>query len=193
MADETNGSNQANGATELAPGEDVFKLNKTKEIADRFRGDHEIRYMVPVAVPGDVDATLANIRAFVAPDADFATVLVQKFNGQGFVLDVQKRIKDALAPGAVADDVSVEEALRQAGEAARGFRLGVKRERTAGTGKATGKLAQAEAKLAQVSNTTLELYRAMKPAQRAQMREMILASGAVTAEQLDAVDAPAQA
>lgn len=190
MADQ-NESTQVNGATELAPGEDAFKLNKTKEIADRFRGDHEIRYMVPVAVPGDVDATLANIRAFVAPDADFATVLVQKFNGQGFILDVQKRIKDALAPGAVEDTVSVEEALAAAGEAARSFKLGVKRERTGG-GKASGKVAQAEAKAASAINLLLAQYKMMKPAQRAQMRQMIIDSGAATAEQLDNVDQDTQ-
>lgn len=165
-----------------------FKLAKTKEIGDRFRGDHTINIPLPVAVKGNLEQTLANLRAFVSPEADFAEVLVAKFNGQGLRLDLQKTAKEYLAPGSeTTKEMSVEEALAGAQEAVDAERLGAPRQR--GTGGSKGKVAQAEAKAAKTANTAVEMYRALVPAQRSIYGPQLVSIGAFTQEQLDEIDA----
>lgn len=164
-----------------------FKLAKTKEIADRFRGDHTINIPLPVAVKGNIEQTLANLRAFVSPEADLSEVLVAKFNGQGLRLDLQKAAKEFLAPGSeTTKEMSVEEALAGAQQAVNDERLGAPRQR--GTGGSKGKVAAAEAKVAKTANTAVEMYRALPAALRAQYRDALLETGSITQEQLDEVD-----
>jgi hypothetical protein len=177
-----------------------FKLAKTKEIGDRYRGDHVINIPLPVAVRGDIDATLRNLRAFVDPEADFAEVLVAKFTGQGLRLDTQKAVKDFLAPRATDDtetvevngeavlvkDAPVEVVLAAAQKVADEERLGAPRKR--GTAGAKGKVAQAEAKAAKAINTAVQMYRDLPAAMRANYRQALIDTGSVTSEELDAVD-----
>lgn len=179
-----------------------FKLSKTKEIADRYRGDHTVNIPLPVAVKGDIDATLKNFAAFVAEGADLSEVLVGKVNGQGIRLDIQKEVKDFLAPRGTDDgetievdgeqvlvrEAPVEAVLAHAQTVAMDFRLGAPRKR--GSGAAKGKVAQAEAKAAKAVSTAVEMYKALPAELRAQYREALLATGNVTAEELDAVDNP---
>lgn len=193
--------NDAGG--DAAPGEHVFKLNKTNEINVRFKGDHELRYTLPTPVPGatvqqvldgelpeNVVETLRSIAARFAPEADFATVLVAKVNGQGLNLDVQKAAKDFLAPGNEASkDLAVDEALAGATQAMAEYRAGAPRARSASA--PAGKVAKAEAKAAAATSTALDMYRALTPEMRAQYRGQLIALGAATAEELDAVDTAA--
>lgn len=166
---------------------EAFSLKKTKEVADRFRGDNNVSIPLPVAVKGDIDATLKNLRAFVNPEADFAEVLVAKFVGQGLRLDTQKAVKDFLAPGNEATkEATTDEALASAQQIADEFRLGTPRQR--GTGGAKGKVAAAEAKVAKTANTAVGMYRALPAALRAQYRDALLETGSITQEQLDEVD-----
>jgi hypothetical protein len=168
-----------------------YPLSKTKEIADRFRGEHTINISLPVAVKGDLDATLRNLRAFVSPEADFSEVLIAKFNGQGLRLDAQKEVKELLAQGnEELKDTSVEEALGKAQEAADGFRLGAPRRK--GTGKQSGKVAQAEAKAARAVGTAVSMYRDLPLALRETYRAQLIEMGAASAEELDQVDAEQQ-
>lgn len=190
MTETTNGTEQTVLSREdgtqytIAP----FKLNSTKEIADRFRGEHTIQIQLPVAVPGDLDATLRNLRAFVSPEADFGEVLVAKFNGQGLRLDAQKEVKELLAPGnEELKDVELGDALAKAQEAADSFRLGAPRQRK-GTGKQSGKVAQAEAKAARAVSTAVQMYRDLAPPMRQTYRPQLIEMGVATAEELDAVD-----
>lgn len=165
----------------------TFKLNKTNEILDRFRGDHTITYRLPA--PGEtVEQTLANIRAVVAEDADFSQVLVGKFNGQGLNLDVQKRVKDYLGAGNIetTKGMSVEEALAGAQKVADEFRLTNVRTRAAAKA-TTGKIATAVA--AAKAQTAIGAYRLLPLDLRAQYRERLLALGGITAEEMDAADA----
>lgn len=172
-----------------------FKLAKTKEIADRFRGDHTVNIPLPVAVKGDVDATLRNLRAFVSPEADFAEVLVAKFNGQGLRLDLQKSVKEFLAGlndkapwRALAEgEASTEEILAAAQQEVNNERLGAVRKR--GTSGGAGKVAQAEAKAAKTINTAVQMYRDLPAAIRANYRQALIDTGSLTVEELDAVDA----
>lgn len=177
-----------------------FSLKSTKEVADRFRGDHTILIPLPVAVKGDINRTLANLSAFIAEGADLSEVLVGKFNGQGIRLDIQKEVKDFLAPRPTDDEETVEEdgeqvltrnarvetMLAAAQQVARDFRLGTPRKK--GTGGAKGKVAAAEAKAAKAVGTAVSMYAALSPELRAMYREQLLATGSVTAEELDAVD-----
>jgi hypothetical protein len=193
-----------------------FSLKVTKEVADRFRGDHTVSIPLPVAAPDALTAgqfladgvlsdgltqTLLNLAAFVAPEANFAEVLVGKFNGQGIRLDIQKEVKDFLAPRPTDDtetveengeqvltrNASVETMLAAAQQVARDFRLGTPRKK--GTGAAKGKVAAAEAKAAKAIGTAVSMYAALPVELRAMYREQLIATGSVTAEELDAVDA----
>jgi hypothetical protein len=173
---------------------EAFSLAKTKEIADRFRGEHKVNIPLPVAVRGDIEATLRNIQAFVSPEADFSEVLVAKFIGQGLRLDTQKEVKDLLSPanldtehdGQKMRDLPLEDALGLAQRVADESRVGAPRKK--GTGKAGGKVAAAEAKVAKTANTALEMYKALPSAMRAQYRDALLSTGAVSAEDLDQID-----
>lgn len=159
--------------------EHQFKLD-ANEIASRFRGAGEITYHLPVAVPGNVEATLANLRAFVSPDADFATVLADKFNGQGLRLDVQKRAKDLLGKNAK-EDASIAGTQ----EAVLAFRLG--QPRAKGERKAReGRVAQAEARTAQVANTALAMFQKLSRAHQREFGPNLVATGAISQEALDA-------
>ena len=185
--------------TELG-GERVFKLNKTKEIANRFRGDHEIRYVLPVAVPGQTVAdllangpaanvvqTLLNIAERFDPSADFATVLVGKVNGQGLNLDIQKQIKDYLADtNEATKELSVEGALTEARRLATEAKIGAPRTKGTGT---TSKVAKAEARASAAVNTALDMYRNLTPELRATYRPMLLSGNMATEEELDAIEA----
>jgi hypothetical protein len=172
-----------------------FKLSKTKEIADRFRGEHIINIALPVAVPGDLDATIRNLRAFVSPEADFGEVLVAKFNGQGLRLDAQKEVKEFLSPenldteeeGVKLRDIDVPDMLGRAQLIADGFKLGAPRTRKGG-GKTSGKVAQAEAKAAKVASTAVSMYRELPLALRQTYRGQLIEMGAATEAELDAVD-----
>lgn len=165
----------------LAP----FSLEKTKEVADRFRGAHTINIPLPVAVPGDLEATLANLRAFVDPSADFGEVLVAKFVGQGLRLDTQKQVKDFLAPGDNSErPEDVGEAIAAAQARADSFRLGAPRTRSA-SGEKKGKVAAAEAKVAKVSTSAIEMYKALPRELREVYRPQLISAGSFTEEQLD--------
>lgn len=182
---------------ELVP----FSLKSTKEIADRFRGENVVQIPLPVAVKGDLEKTLQNLRAFVAEDADFAEVLAGKVTGQGLRLDIQKEVKDFLGARPTDDTETievdgeqvlirtapVEAVLAAAQQVAMDYRLGTPRKK--GTGGAKGKVAQAEAKAAKVANTAVEMYKQLPAEIRAQYRDSLIATGSVTAEELDAVDA----
>jgi hypothetical protein len=169
-----------------------FPLSKTKEIADRFRGEHTINIALPVAVKGDLDATLRNLQAFVSPEADFGEVLVAKFNGQGLRLDAQKEVKELLAPGnEELKEATLEDALGTAQQVADNFRLGAPRKK--GTGKQSGKVAQAEAKAARAVGTAVSMYRDLPLALRETYRAQLIEMGAASAEELDAVDAEVEA
>lgn len=161
--------------------EETFSLAKTNEIQARFRGDHQLRYHLPVAVAGNIEATLANLRAFVSPEADFATVLVDKFTGQGLRLDVQKRGKDLL--GKQAKDDTTLEGVQQEMLA---FRLGQPRPKSERKAR-EGKVAAAEARTAQVANTALEMFRKLTPRQQKEFAPGLVATGAVTQEQVDEI------
>lgn len=177
-----------------------FSLAKTKEVADRFRGVHTIQIPLPVAVKGDLEQTLRNLRAFVAEGADFAEVLVAKFNGQGLRLDLQKTAKDFLAPRGTDDtetievegeqvltrDAPVEAMLAQAQMVVDAERLGAPRKR--GTGAAKGKVAQAEAKAAKTASTAVQMYRDLPKEMRQNYRQALIDTGNVTEAELDAVD-----
>lgn len=177
-----------------------FSLKATKEVADRFRGDFTILIPLPVAVKGNIEQTLANLAAFVAEGADLSEVLVGKFNGQGIRLDIQKEVKDFLAARPTDDQETIEEdgeqvltrnarvetMLAAAQQVARDFRLGAPRKK--GTGGAKGKVAAAEAKAAKAVGTAVSMYAALSPELRTMYREQLLATGSVTAEELDAVD-----
>ena len=181
----------------------AFSLKSTKEIADRFRGDHTILISLPVEVKGDTEATLRNLRAFVHPEADLSEVLVAKFVGQGLRLDAQKAVKEFLAPfsGTGEDtrtievdgqqvrvaDASVQSMLDAAQAIASTFRLGSPRQRSV-TGGAKAKLEQAKATAKQAVNTAVSMYRQLSPAMREQFRDQLLATGQVTAEELQAVE-----
>lgn len=198
------GGNDAPEGAEGTTGEATFKLNKTKEIADRFRGDHEVRYTLPRAEPGltvadalremhggnvpdNVRWTLVNIAERFAPEADFALVLVAKINGQGLNLDIQKSIKDYLSDTNEAHkEQTVEEALATAAEAAANFRAGTPRAK--GEGK-SGKVAKLEAEKAAAVNTALDMYRNLTPELRAQYRPMLISGGMATEEELNTIDA----
>jgi hypothetical protein len=185
MSDQTNTPDAAEPTAIVRPDgtsytEEKFSLAKTSEIADRFKGEHTISYHLPVAVPNDVEATLANIRAFVSPEADFATVLVEKFNGQGLRLDVQKRIKDLLSVKA-GDSASLESAQ----EAALAFRLGQPRARRE-SAKREGRVAQAEAKVKATVSTALEMFKALPRAQQKVFGPQLVATGGISQEELDA-------
>lgn len=176
-----------------------FKLSKTKEVADRFRGDHIIQIPLPVAVKGDLDATLRNLRAFVSPEADFAEVLVAKFTGQGLRLDLQKTAKDFLSFADGADWKSLPEEVQadtqlviaEAQRTVEAERLGAPRKRSSGSG--TGKVAAAEAKAAKAINTAVQMYRDLPAAMRQNYRQALIDTGSVTSEELDQVDAELQA
>jgi hypothetical protein len=178
-----------------------FNLGKTKEIADRFRNE-AFNVNIPLPVVGETDeATLANLRAFVHPEATFRAVLVGKFNGQGIRLDIQKVVKEFLAPRDAEDkttvevdgeqvpirDAPVEEVLVAAQGVADGFRLGMPRAK--GTGGSKGKVAAAEAKVAKTANLALDMYRRLPVEMRAEYRDGLIETGQVTAEQLDEIDA----
>ena len=166
-----------------------YSLKNTKQVMDRFKGDHVFTYRVP-AIGEDLEQTLRNIRAVVAEDADFNAVLIGKFNGQGWHLDVQKKIQDFLGQGNVEalKDVSTEDALRMAQEMADAHRLTNVRTRSASP-KQAGKVAQAEAKAAKAQQTAIGAYRLLPLDLRAQYRERLLALGGITAEEMDAADA----
>lgn len=183
-----------------------FSLAKTKEIADRFRGERTINVPLPVVAKGadgksDLDGTLRNLRAFVAEGADFAEVLVAKFVGQGIRLDIQKEVKEFLAPrdsedketidlggeAVLVKDAPTEDVLAHAQVVANEAKVGAPRKRGTGAGK--GKVAAAEAKTAKTANVAVEMYRALPAALRAAYRDQLLGTGALTVEQLDAVDA----
>lgn len=193
-------------AESSAPGTATFKLDKTKEIANRFRGDYEVHYTLPAATPGvtvtefldnggtisdNVVQTLRSIAERFAPEADFATVLVAKVIGQGLNLDIQKSIKDYLSDTNTAHkELSVEEALAAATAAAAEWRAGTPRAKGEGR---SGKVAAAEARASTAINTALDMYRNLDGALRAQYRPMLINGGMATAEELDRVEAEAAA
>ena len=168
------------------PGVVEFKLGKAKkEVAEQFHAG-TISYRVPVAVEGNLDATLESLRGFVAPEADFGTVLVSMFNGSGYNLFVQKKIKDALGP-------DVEGASLEAVQATVDGVLRVGAPRAKGAPREGGKVAKAEAKATAALNTAAQMYGALSPDQRPLFRDQILALGGVTEEQLDEAASAADA
>lgn len=169
-----------------------------KEYPARF-GGMVFTYEVPDAVRGDLDATLDALRAIVHPEADFATVLVQRVNGQGYDLEVQKRIKAFLgkeegeknAKMSVWRDKSVEEVY----EAARAFvasdECRLLREPPVageGTGGKTAKLAaerDAAKQEAQAFADSVKMTYLMVPAaHRRTIRKQLLEKGAPFTEEL---------
>lgn len=194
-----------------------FKLSKTKEVADRFRGDHVVNIPLPVAVKGTTVAqflanpqnpenhdtlisTLCNLAAFVSPEADLGEVLVAKFTGQGLRLDTQKVVKDFLAPRTTDDTETVEvngeqvlvkdapvEVVLAAAQKVADEER-LGAPRKRGAGKGAGKVAQAEAKAAKAINTAVQMYRDLPEAMRANYRQALIDTGSVTSEELDAVD-----
>ena len=156
----------------------TYDLSKTKEIPERFRSG-EVKYNLP--------STIEEIRGLVAEGVDADEVIVAGFNGQGYRLSIQKRIKDILASDAV-KEMDGPAGIAHAVQVATSEKLGAPRAR--GTGGSKGKVAQAEAKAASAVDTILDMYRQMPAALRKKFRPQILEKNPqVTAEQLDAVDA----
>jgi hypothetical protein len=203
---ERSGGYVVGGNSATVPGEVPFKLNETKEIAGRFRGDYEVRFTLPTASPGltvaqtlevlghgefpvafeSVRQTLLSVAERFAPDADFAEVLIAKINGQGLRLDVQKTIKDYLSDtNAAHKELTLEEALAAATQVAADYRAGTPRAK--GEGKSS-KVAKAEARASAAVNTALDMYKNLDGALRAQYRPMLISGGMATAEELDEID-----
>lgn len=137
----------------------TYSLSNTKQVPDRFRGDHELRYNLP--------STVDEIRALVADGVDPDEVIVAGFNGQGYRLSIQKRIQDILSSDAV-KDMTVEEGLAHAVKTATEEKLG----KPAARGESKrGKVAKAEARAEKATNTAAELYRILNAAQRKQVRK----------------------
>lgn len=188
MADTQNTQTEATEKVERPPvpaGFHRLDLKSTgTEYPARF-GGLSIEYPILQAVPKDVHATVdAFVRDFVAPDVeDPAVVVAEYLNGYGLTYrrnGVVKRVLSQAKP-----DEDAETVLARALEQVQADRIGTPRAKGEGGG---GKVAKAEAKATAAVNTTLEMYRQLRPADRKRMRDMILASGAVTAEQLDAID-----
>jgi hypothetical protein len=155
----------------------TYDLSKTKEVPERFR-TAEVKFNLP--------STVEEIRALVHEEANFDEVLVGYFNGQGYRLGVQKRIKDLLASKDW-EGLDAEEGIRKAVEQATTEKLGAPRQRAAGGTK--GKVAKAEAAAEQARTSALEMYKAMPQALRKKFRQQLLDAGTLTAEQLDEADA----
>lgn len=156
-------------------------LKLTAGVPDRFIG-HEVTYETVAAVPGDVEATLENARKLVDPEADFAEVVADMFNGYGFTYKANSAIKAFLKSDEAAK-MTVEEALAGAAKAANATRLGSKPTRTGGGGSSAKKA------LDSVVQATLNSYREASTSDRKRFRPLILAQGQVTEAQLDEIDA----
>jgi hypothetical protein len=157
--------------------EATYTLKKGTEFPERFAG-LEARYSLP--------STLDEIRALVAPEANADEVIVAGFNGQGYNLSVQKRIKDVLASEAV-KEMTPEEGLAHAIQVATTAKLGAPRTRAAGGG-AKAKVERAEARADAAVATAAEMYRRLPKNLRRQMREVIVSQGVLTEAQLDEID-----
>jgi hypothetical protein len=175
--------------------ENTFKTTNTgKEYPARFAG-MEFTYTAPVAVEGNVEQTLDNLRAVCDPAADFASILAGKFNGQGYHLDWQKELKGFLgrttkddngAETSVHADRTPEEVRALAEEHMRTFRIGTPRPK--GEGKQS-KVAKLEAERDELRSEALDMYRSMNRSQRAKFRAGLIEKGRATAAELDAIEA----
>lgn len=155
--------------------EATYTLKKGTEFPERFAG-LEARYNLP--------ETLDEIRALVAEGVNADGVIVAGFNGQGYNLSVQKRIKEILASEAV-KEMTPAEAVAYAAENATAMRLGAPRV-VSGTKKE--RVEKAEAKATAAVGLAAEMYRRLPKNLRRQMREQILAGGILTEQQLDEID-----
>ena len=159
----------------------TFKLNKDKGIPDRFKS-LEAKFMIP--------ETLDEIRSLVSDDvADKDAVIVAGFNGQGYSLGRQKRIKDILAGEEVKKIEDAAEALAFAVKKASDEKLGAPRPR--GEGKAAA-VAAAEAKAEKMTNTARDMYLKMAAPLRKQFRPQLIADGVFTEAELDEMDESAK-
>lgn len=160
--------------------------DKGTEYPDRFAG-HEVRYNVPEAVPGDVNATLANIQERIDGEADAADVLASYFNGYGLTYSVNGLIKRFLNSDEAAKldtDAAIAEATKRANE----YRVGAPVKRSGG-GKKSKAVQEAEAKVATQTNALRESYLAAPASVRKYLRGDLVARGIFTEEQLDEMDA----
>jgi hypothetical protein len=166
-----------------------FKLKKGTEFPEAYAGI-EVRYTTP--------DTLAEIEGLIDPSVPAdkrESVIVSGFNGQGYSLSVQKRIKDLLntkeaaarlkagGPGDTAPEIAQDMADKASKE-----KLGAPRAKGEGT---SGKVAKAEAKAEAATSTARNMYLKMPAAMRKQFRPELLAAGTFTEEQLDEMDAEA--
>ena len=157
----------------------TFTKENGLEYPARFKGQ-AVTYQLP--------ETLDEFRsARIAPDANADDVIMGAINGQGLSLTIQKSLKDKAA--SIADDVPLEDAVATLTDHAANFRLGAPRAKGEGTGRKNGKVAAAEAKADAAVTAALDLYRTMPRNLRSKVRDQLLASNVVTAEELDAVDA----
>ena len=160
--------------------EQTYKLRKGTEFPERF-ADNEVTYAVP--------STLDEIRALIDDSVeDKDSVIVAGFNGQGYALGIQKRIKDVLASEAV-KEMDVAAALAHAVKTAVETKLGA--PRTRGEGGKQGKVAKAEARAESAVELARTMYRAMPRNLRKSVRPAVLAQGVLTETDLDAIDAEA--
>lgn len=166
-----------------------------KEFPARF-GGIVVRYSVPDVVPGDLDATIENLKGVIHPDADPATVIGGRFNGQGYDLEMQKRAKSFLgreegekgAKKSVHADKTVEQVTEElfAYVASDDCRL-LKNPPVAGEGagsKAKAELAAEKAKVAALTDSVKETYLDLPANHRAKMRAKLLGRGAPYTEEL---------
>lgn len=159
----------------------TFKLKKGTEFNERFAG-LEARYNVP--------ETLEEVRAlFDTSVTDVDAAIVAGFNGQGYSLGRQKRIKDILGSDAV-KDMTPEEGVAFAAEKANAEKLGAPRTRGDGTKK--DKVAKAEAKAEAATTAARDMYLKMPAALRKQFRPTLLAQGTFTEAELDEMDKSAK-
>lgn len=162
----------------------TFKLKKGTEFPEVFAG-LEARYSVP--------ETMAELRErFAAEVTDVDAAIVAGFNGQGYSLGIQKKIKDALNSKAVGERLAAKEdpAAIVADVAAKVSAEKIGAPRVKGEGK-KDKVAKAEAKAEAATNAARDMYLKMSAAQRKQFRPMLLAQGTFTEEELNSMDAEA--
>lgn len=163
--------------------ETTYKLKKGTEFPVQYAD-------ITVTLPAP--STLDEVRGlFDAAVSDVDAAIVAGFNGQGYVLGRQKRVKELL-------NSEKYETRRKAGEdvatlaadaatEATNEKLGA--PRTRGTGTKKDKVAAAEAKAEKATNFAKTFYLSMNASQRKQARPQMLAEGIFTEAELDEMDA----
>lgn len=157
--------------------ERTYELKEGTEFPHRFAG---------LVATYNVPSTLDEIRALIDDSVeDPDSVIVAGFNGQGYALSVQKRIKTILASDEVAE-MTPEEAVAHAVQKASSEKIGAPRTRASGP---RGKVAKAEAERDAAKTVARDMYARLSASQKKQFRPMLIEQGTFTEEELDEIDA----